>query len=686
MRLSAPANARQLRLVPLALALVCACGCAGFESMRAPPPAQHNESTAEDRDTVAAVFMAGMFQSMQHLAQAGPAEQAEIIASAREAYDRAPQQGGAKLRYALLLATPGHPARNPVLAQKLLRELAAQPEVLQPPERAVTLVELAQINGELQLRAENEHALQAADLRGERERNAAAQHRLQAEMDENARLRKQVEDAQAKLDAIANIERNMTATQIRQRGRSAVTQPVQRKARILVVDDDPGLLRLLTIRLRAENYDVEAVENGVMALAAVSRFRPDLVISDLRMDQLDGIGLLKELQNRWPGLKVILLTAHGTIPDAVQATQMGAFGFLTKPVEKQELLDQVQKALKISGFVDTDQDWRSDLITRSPIMEEKLAQAHMVAGTDARVLITGESGTGKELLARAIHKASPRRNKPFVSINCSAMAENMLESELFGHVKGAASGAAEDHRGLFQTAEGGTLLLDEVGDLSMGLQVQAAAAAAGKRHPSGREQREHPDQRAGCFHRRIADMQQLLSSGQFREDLYYRLNVVHIELPPLNRRREDIPLLVAHFLAAIAQESGTRKIYAPEAVELLATSDWPGNVRQLQNVVYQNVALSQAPIIPVELVQQSLRRDPGVNCPPSMRRATSSRAATSRRSCRLPAATSARRRDWPSATAPISTSCSAGTSWCRTISRHASGAFDAEPVSRCKAA
>jgi two-component system response regulator GlrR len=172
-----------------------------------------------------------------------------------------------------------------------------------------------------------------------------------------------------------------------------MNQPAKRKARILVVDDDPGLLRLLTIRLRAEQYDVEAMENGVQALAAAARFRPDLVISDLRMDQLDGIGLLKELQNRWPGLKVILLTAHGTIPDAVQATQMGAFGFLTKPVEKQELLDQVQKALKISGFVDNDQDWRSDFMTRSPVMEEKLAQAHMVAGTDARVLITGESGT-----------------------------------------------------------------------------------------------------------------------------------------------------------------------------------------------------------------------------------------------------------------------------------------------------
>jgi two-component system, NtrC family, response regulator GlrR len=384
-----------------------------------------------------------------------------------------------------------------------------------------------------------------------------------------------------------------------------VIQPAKRKARILVVDDDPGLLRLLTIRLRAENYEVEPVENGVLALAAASRFRPDLVISDLRMDQLDGIGLLKELQKRWPGLKVILLTAHGTIPDAVQATQMGAFGFLTKPVEKQELLDQVNKALKISGFVDTDQDWRADLITRSPLMEEKLAQAHMVAGTDARVLITGESGTGKEMMARAIHKASPRRNRAFVSINCSAMAENMLESELFGHSEGAFPGATSAHQGLFQTAEGGTLLMDEISDMPMRIQVKLLRVLQENLiRPIGSTQTIAINVRV--LSSTCNDLQPMLSSGQFREDLYYRLNVVHIELPPLNRRREDIPLLVAHFLATIARESGTRKIYAPEAVELLATSDWPGNVRQLQNVVHQNVALSQAPIIPVELVQQSL--------------------------------------------------------------------------------
>jgi two-component system response regulator GlrR len=366
-----------------------------------------------------------------------------------------------------------------------------------------------------------------------------------------------------------------------------VNLTVKRKARILVVDDDPGLLRLLTIRLRAENYEVEPMENGVQALAAASRFRPDLVISDLRMDQLDGIGLLKELQVRWPGLKVILLTAHGTIPDAVQATQMGAFGFLTKPVEKQELLAQVHKALKISGFVDAAEDWRAGIITRSALMEEKLGQAHMVAGTDARVLITGESGTGKELVARAMHKASPRRARPFVMANCSAVAEDIFDGDLF------------------QSAEGGTLLLDEIGALPMRAQLRLLQLLQEKADGPGGG-REHAPPNVRIISATSRDLHALLAGGQFREDLYYRLNVVHIELPPLSKRREDIPLLVAHFLAELAKETGERKIYAPEAVELLATSDWPGNVRQLANVVRQNCALAQTPIIPVELVQQSI--------------------------------------------------------------------------------
>jgi two-component system, NtrC family, response regulator GlrR len=366
-----------------------------------------------------------------------------------------------------------------------------------------------------------------------------------------------------------------------------VNTTVKRKARILVVDDDPGLLRLLTIRLRAENYEVEPMENGVQALAAASRFRPDLVISDLRMDQLDGIGLLKELQTRWPGLKVILLTAHGTIPDAVHATQMGAFGFLTKPVEKQELLAQVQKALKISGFVDGAEDWRAGLITRSAVMEEKLGQAHMVAGTDTRVLITGESGTGKEMLARAIHKASPRRAQPFIVVNCGSVTEEQLDGPLF------------------HSAEGGTLLLDEIGALSMPAQLRLLQLL-----PDSTVQVSPGTESVATNVRIISttnhEPQSLLARGQLRDDLYYRLNVVHIELPPLSRRREDIPVLVAHFLAEISKQTGQRKIYAPEAIELLATSDWPGNVRQLDNVVRQNCALAQTPIIPVELVQQSL--------------------------------------------------------------------------------
>jgi two-component system response regulator GlrR len=257
----------------------------------------------------------------------------------------------------------------------------------------------------------------------------------------------------------------------------------------------------------------------------------------------------------------------------------------------------VQKALRISGFGASDEDWRAEIITRSASMEEKLAQAHMVAGTDARVLITGESGTGKELLARAIHRGSPRRNKAFVAINCSAMAEDLLESELFGHEKGSFTGATRAHRGLFMAADGGTLMLDEIGDMPMRLQVKLL-----------RVLQENVIRPVGSTDAIPVNVRVISSTHR---DLYYRLNVVHIEMPSLNRRREDIPLLVAHFLALIAKESGVRKIYAPEAVELLATADWPGNIRQLQNVVRQNVALSQTPIIPVELVQQSLGGTPG---------------------------------------------------------------------------
>jgi two-component system, response regulator FlrC len=372
-----------------------------------------------------------------------------------------------------------------------------------------------------------------------------------------------------------------------------LNQTGKRKARILVVDDDPGLLRLLTIRLRAESYDVEAVESAAQALAASSRFRPDLVITDLRMDQMDGIGLLKELQNRWPGLKVIILTAHGTIPDAVQATQMGAFGFLTKPVDKQELLDQVQKALRISGFGASDEDWRAEIITRSASMEEKLAQAHMVAGTDARVLITGESGTGKELLARAIHRGSPRRNKAFVAINCSAMAEDLLESELFGHEKGSFTGAIARRIGKFEESSGGTLLLDEISEMDVRLQSKLLRAI-----------QERVIDRVGGTRPVAVDIRIIATSnrnlgeavreGTFREDLLFRLNVVNLKIPPLRERPADILELAQHFAKKYSDANGVPlRPLALEARRVLTTNRWQGNVRELENTLHRAVLMAQ---------------------------------------------------------------------------------------------
>lgn len=341
------------------------------------------------------------------------------------------------------------------------------------------------------------------------------------------------------------------------------------------------------------------------------RFSPDLVITDLRMDKMDGIGLLKELQTRSPGLRVVIITAHGTIPDAVTATQHGAFGFLTKPIDKEELMSLVDRAMKVSGTIEVAEDWAIEIITRNAAMKEVMQQTKMVAATDARVLITGDSGTGKELLARAIHRASNRRDKPFVAINCSAMAENLLESELFGHQKGSFTGATRNHQGLFQAADGGTLMLDEIGDMPMPLQVKLLRVLQEHQiRPVGSTAARHIDVRViSATHR---NLQELLTRGLLREDLYYRLNVVNIKLPNLDERREDIPLLVVHFLQLIAKEADQeRKVYAPEAVEMLVTAEWPGNIRQLYNVVRQNVALSRSPVISGELVQQSLGNHAG---------------------------------------------------------------------------
>jgi two-component system response regulator GlrR len=315
--------------------------------------------------------------------------------------------------------------------------------------------------------------------------------------------------------------------------------------RILVVDNDPALRRLLSIRLGAAGYEVESVDGARAASDACTRSRPNLVITDLRMEPMDGLCLLKELKSRWPEMSVIILTAHGSIPEAVQATQCGAFGFLVKPVEKSELLGQVQRAIASTTLARTDGDWRADTVSRSQLMEDRLKQANRAAGTDLPIMLTGESGTGKELFARAIHAASARREKPFVAVRCRALAEDVLEAQLLGRESGAFGDETASELGAFQLAHGGTLLLHDIGSLPMGLQLKLIDALRDDHESTGKN-RARTDVRLICT--TSYDLKQPSAAGEFREDLYHRINVFPIEVPPLGRRREDIPLLVSHFL------------------------------------------------------------------------------------------------------------------------------------------
>ena len=382
-------------------------------------------------------------------------------------------------------------------------------------------------------------------------------------------------------------------------------------AHLLVVDDDPDMLRLLSMRLTAAGYRVTAVESAEAALAQLAAERPNLVLSDVQLPGKDGMALFDEIRSRHPALPVILLTAHGTIPDAVEATSRGVFTYLTKPFDGKLLLDKIAQALALtvpaSRAPQGDDSWRADIVSHSGRMEELLAEARLIAQSDASVLIHGESGTGKELLAQALHKASPRAQRPFVAVNCGAIPEALLESELFGHVKGAFTGAVANHRGLFQAADGGTLFLDEIGDMPLALQVKLLCVLQERSvRPVGASLSVPVDVRIiSATHR---NLEAAMAEGQFREDLYYRLNVVSLTLPTLAERREDIPLLANHFLGKLAVKYGKElNGFAPDALKALATAPWPGNVRQLYNVVEQVCALATTPIIPLTLVQRALR-------------------------------------------------------------------------------
>ncbi|AXQ31586.1 response regulator [Solimonas sp. K1W22B-7] len=372
---------------------------------------------------------------------------------------------------------------------------------------------------------------------------------------------------------------------------------------ILLVDDDTRLLRLLALRLESEGYAVAVASSAPEAMQRLGEVRPQFVLADLRLPDTDGIALLTRIQSHSPGLPVAILTAHGDIPDAVRATQAGAVDFLTKPVDRDRLLACIRSHL--GEGLPPRADWRAGVITRSPIMEALLDDAGRVARMDSAVLLTGASGSGKEVLARAIHLASRRSVRPFVAINCTAVPADLLESELFGHRRGAFTGAQSDHPGLFRAAEGGTVFLDEIGDMPLALQAKLLRVLQEREvRPVGETRTVPVDVRVlSATH---ADLDARVADGRFREDLFYRLNVVRLQLPPLEQRREDIPLLVQHRLAQLAEAGAPRRLYSAEALEALVTAPWPGNVRQLFNAVERNVALAPGRIIGAALVRASL--------------------------------------------------------------------------------
>jgi two-component system response regulator GlrR len=388
-----------------------------------------------------------------------------------------------------------------------------------------------------------------------------------------------------------------------------MTPTTRDRGPVLLVDDDKDLLQLIAMRLTASGYAVTAVESGEAALASLAVARPQVVVTDLRMHGMDGMALFDAIHRDSPSLPVVILTAHGTIPEAVTATRRGVFSFLTKPFEPKVLLDTVADAMRLSSppaASGEPQSWRGEIITRCSGMEDLLAQARRVAVSDASVCLYGASGTGKELLARAIHRASPRSGAPFVAVNCGAIPEGLLESELFGHKKGSFTGAVSDRRGLFQAAQGGTLFLDEIGDMPLALQVKLLRALEERKiRPVGSHETFDVDVRViAATHRKLEER---IASGEFREDLYYRLNVVKLYIPTLAERREDIPLLANEFLARLGARYRRGPLaFSPEAMQLLVSAPWPGNVRQLLNAVEQAVALAATEVIPESLVRQAL--------------------------------------------------------------------------------
>jgi DNA-binding NtrC family response regulator len=388
--------------------------------------------------------------------------------------------------------------------------------------------------------------------------------------------------------------------------------------RILIVDDEDGMRRLLSRVLTREGYDTVAVGSGAEALRLVANEHFDLVVTDIKMPEMDGLQLLAELKEYEPSLLVIVITAYGTIENAVQALRSGAYDYIAKPFENDEIRLTVAKALERerllaeNRYLHAELEGRYDfsgIIGGSPAMQQVYEMVLSVAASNANVLITGESGTGKELLARSIHYNSPRKEKPFIVLNSAAISEGVLESELFGHEKGAFSGAIDTRKGRFERADQGTLFIDEVAEMSMTAQVKLLRVI-----------QEHEFERVGGNKtisvnvRIVAATNKILEDqvkdGKFREDLYYRLNVVNINVPPLRSRREDIEPLTKHFLEKYSAETG-KKIteLAPRALSCLLAHDWPGNIRELQNAIERAVVLAKSSVLTPRDFPQGMQGD-----------------------------------------------------------------------------
>ena len=378
------------------------------------------------------------------------------------------------------------------------------------------------------------------------------------------------------------------------------------QARLLVVDDDPASCEAVAEALRAERYEVEVVRGGHAALALAKERVFDVVVSDIRMPDLDGLRLLRGLREGSPDASVILMTAFGTVEAALAAIKEGAYDYVSKPLRLDELLLTIRRALDQRRLVRENQRFRQTLQERyhldnivgvSPRMIEVFKLIARVAPTRSTVLITGESGTGKEVVARALHWNGPRATGPFVTIDCGGLAEGLLESELFGHVRGAFTGALAARRGLFEAGHGGTVFLDEIGEIGPNMQAKLLRVLELQEiRPVGSNEPIHIDIRLIAATNR--DLSAEVREGHFREDLFYRLNVVSVVLPPLRERREDIPALAQHFLRKYAASNGKAiDGIAPEAMDRIDAYAWPGNVRELENAIERAVAVSHHPIL-----------------------------------------------------------------------------------------